>query len=240
KINKFIWIGIFLSRFLCGEIPIIPLEFLDLPSYQILRQFNPIEHLPEINLREHPEYFLHRNRTVYLTADQKFAIKIWEEQYPSSPSFLRAVYANFYKEIAKIEGLIFDAGGNCRGYVTPFMTSRTFHRDEWDSHGFLLEKNAFGVNIFSSYEIQPQNYQDLFNQLVKNTLETGFLCSDFCPDNTVRLSREWRITITTIPIRANQIIGNSNSECWIVTMQIPKGCSTSRMTTIFNKNFCAP
>lgn len=165
--------------------PIISLESLDLHTCKILRQWNLIEHVPEINWREHPEYFLHRNRTVYLTEDEKFAFKIWEEIYPASHAFLRAFQKNFYQGIAKVEALIFDKLGNCRGYVTSYMISRTFHRMEWDAYEFQLETNAFGVNIFSCHERQPQNYITLFNKLVDNTLKTGIFSADFCPNNTV-------------------------------------------------------
>jgi hypothetical protein len=167
------------------QIPIVSLESLDLKSYTILRKFNPQEHIPEANWKEHGEYFLHRNRTVYLTADQKFAVKIWEEQYPSSRNFLRAVHAHFYTGVAKLEGLVFDEDGNCRGYITPYMISRTFRREEWDSSRFFLEKNALGVSIFGCYESQPQNYKYFFNRLVKNVQKTGILCTDFCPNNVV-------------------------------------------------------
>jgi len=167
------------------KIPIVALESLDLESYKILRKFNPQEHVPEANWKEHGEYFLHRNRTVYLTADQKFSVKIWEEQYPSSCNFLRALHANFYIGIARLEGLVFDQFGNCRGYITPYMISRTFHRDYWNSYGFFLEKNNLGVSIFGSCELQPKKYKKFFNSLIKNIHETGFLCTDFCPNNIV-------------------------------------------------------
>ena len=167
------------------KIPIISLESLDLKSYIVLRKFNPQEHIPEANWKEHYEYFLHRNRTVYLTEDQKFSVKIWEELYPSSHNFLNAVHANFYTGVAKLEGLVFDQDGNCRGYITPYMISRTFHREDWNSYGFFLEKNLLNVNIFGSYELQPRNYKNFFDLLITNIKQTGFLCTDFCPNNVV-------------------------------------------------------
>lgn len=165
--------------------PAIALESLDLESFKILRKFNPREHLPEENWKEHEAYFLHRNRTVYLTPDERFAVKVWEASYPSSPSFLRAFRSNFYDKIANIQGVIFDRDGKCRGYITPYMISRTFHRKAWDAYGFLMEKNAYGVNIFSKSDNQPQNYRDFFNLLVQNSLATGIFSTDFCPNNVV-------------------------------------------------------
>lgn len=167
------------------KIPIVSLESLDLESYKILREFNPQEHTPEENWKEHPEYFLHRNRTVYLTMDQKFAIKVWEELYPSSKDFLNAVHANFYEGIAKLESLIFDRLGRLRGYITPYMISRTFDREAWNAYGFILEKNPLGVSIFARSALQPEIYNTFFNLLVKNVQQTGFLFTDFCPNNVV-------------------------------------------------------
>jgi hypothetical protein len=168
-----------------SSIPVVALESLDLGSFTVLKKFDPFEHLPDINRKEHAGYFLHRNRTVYLAEDQQFAVKIWEEHYPSSLLFLSAVRRGFYREIAKIEGLIFDQNGNCRGYITPYMISRTFHKTKWESYGFVLEKNAFGVKIFASCDQQPPNYHDLFVRLVKSSRETGLISIDVCPNNVV-------------------------------------------------------
>lgn len=149
--------------------PIVSLESLPLESYTILRKFDPIEHIPVASRNLAPEYFTHRNRTVYLTSDQKWVVKIWEEHYPSAPLFVKAFQSGFYNDISKIEALIFDEKDNCRGYITPYMISRNFHRKEWEEKGFALEKNVIGVNVFSPAGKQPKIYQDFFRHLVKKT-----------------------------------------------------------------------
>lgn len=175
----------FWSISLCAEIPTIFLESLDFSNCVILRTFDPYKHLPEANYKEHSEYFIHRNRTVYLSEDQRFAIKVWEEKYPSAQNFLKASRMNFYEGIAKLEGVIFDHKGNCRGYITPYMISRDFHRLDWEKSGFVLEKNAFGVKIFAPYVTQPENYKSFFSRILQKVQETGFLSTDFCPNNVV-------------------------------------------------------
>lgn len=165
------------------NIPIVLLESLDLLSYKVLKKFNPQEHLPEENYKNHAEYFRQRNRTVYLS--EGFVIKIWQKDHPSTLAFLSALHAHFFNQIAPIEGLIFDESGSCRGYITPYMISRTFDRAAWESWGFVLEKNGFGVKIFSRKDLQPSIYQDLFDWLIAQTEKTGFLSTDFCPNNVV-------------------------------------------------------
>ena len=90
----------------------------------------------------------------------------------------------FVSQIPLISGLIFDKDTECRGYISPYMTDRTFNRTNWKSYKFALEKNHIDVNIFSSYETQPLLYQEFFNQLIQNCIRTGFITTDFCPNNT--------------------------------------------------------
>jgi hypothetical protein len=142
------------------NIPIMPLDSLDIKNFEILNIFN-VEHLPSTSgWQKHSDYYTNRNRTVYATKDRAFVLKVWQKGYPATNNFLSALHAHFYEEIALIAGLVFDNENECRGYISPYMIDRTGHRSEWDSYGIVLEKGDIGVKIFSNYAIQPSLYQD--------------------------------------------------------------------------------
>lgn len=163
------------------HVPIVSLNSLDLEHYKILKIFK-IEDLPkESHWEQHVDYYANRNRTVYLTQDNKFVIKIWQKNYPPTVNFLSALYAGFYEGIALITGLIVD-DEQCRGYITPYMLG-TYNRETWESYGFVLEKDDIGVRIFSEYATQPVLYKEFFEKLLKNSQQTKFVSLDFCPNN---------------------------------------------------------
>ena len=165
------------------KIPIVSLNSLDLRSYKILKIFNSEDLPAQSNWHEHSFYYTNRNRTVYLTNDEKYTIKIWQKGYTSQKNFLDALHAKFFNNIALILALVFDEENECRGYILPYMTDRTFNRSEWESFGFVLEKGLIGVKIFSHHTLQPDCYQQFFNALVHNAQVSGYVSLDFCPNN---------------------------------------------------------
>lgn len=165
------------------KIPIISLESLEPANYSILKKFHLEEHVPKASRQGRKQYFANRNRTVYLTSDEMFAVKIWQAAYPSAENFIQALHAGFFEKIAKISAIILDQDNQCRGYITPYMISRHFQRQAWEAYGFLLKPNNIGVKIFSSLKDQPQNYQDFYTRLAQNIRKTGLFSIDFCPNN---------------------------------------------------------
>jgi hypothetical protein len=166
-----------------SQIPIFKLESLDCSTYCILKELN-VDDLPKTaNWQANRDYHKNRNRKVYLTPDKKFVVKIWQKKYPSTVNFLAALKAGFYDGIAKISGLIFDEEDECRGYISPYMTDRTYNRHKWDIFGFKVEKGDINVKIFSIYDKQPKMYQDLYDALIKNAKKSAYASLDFCPDN---------------------------------------------------------
>src|SRR3990170_2270549 len=127
KCFAFVWFFCFCAQALPGKvigtdqvthIPIVSLESIDLTICSLLTTFNP-ETLPSTtNWKQHQDYYQHRNRSVYVTADERFAIKVWEKQYASAPFFLKALHAGFYDGITRLAGIIYDQEGICRGYIT--------------------------------------------------------------------------------------------------------------------------
>jgi hypothetical protein len=174
----------------------IDLDSLDVTQYELVKTFSR-EDLPQApNWQENQkylDYFSNRQRAVYLTKDNAFAIKIWQKNYASRNNFLVALHAKFYNDIAQLVGLIFDKEYECRGYVSPYMIDRTRNRSRWESYGFVLEKNKFGVKIFSTYALQPPLYQQLFNKLIQKTIMTSYVTLDFCPDNVAIDPRDGKL-----------------------------------------------
>ena len=165
------------------KVAYISLESIDLSTCNILKEFK-LENIPTPgDPIFHAEFHKNSNRIVYITKDKRFVFKIWQKNYHHMKQFLHAYHANFYDDVSLISALIFDQEEECRGYVTPYMIDRTFNREKWDTNGFVLEKNRIGVNIFSSYNQQPDIYKKLFNQLVDKTKNTGLMMMDFCPNN---------------------------------------------------------
>lgn len=166
-----------------AQIPIVGLASLDLGNYEKLKIFHADDLPKESNWQQHSWYYTNRNRAVYLTKDHNFVLKVWQKNYPSKDNFLLALHADFYKEIALVSALIFDEDNECRGYISPYMIDRTFNRAEWESFGFVLEKNKINVNVFSHYDLQPQIYKDLFDRLISRGRATKYVSLDFCPNN---------------------------------------------------------
>lgn len=166
-------------------LPTVSLDSLDLENYKTLKVFKP-EDLPEgSNWEQRSSYYKKRNRTVYLTKDHKFVLKVWQKDYPSRENFLSALRANFYKGIASLSALIFDEDNELRGYISPYMVDRTFQRTKWESFGFVLEKGPINVSIFSDYCKQPQIFKDLFDKLINRSNTSDYISLDFCPNNVV-------------------------------------------------------
>ena len=164
-------------------VPVVSFESIELQKYTVLKQFNLEQHIPEVDRKRNPEYFRNRNRTVYLTDDQKFAVKIWDELHPAAKNFMQAVSSHFYDDITQIAGILVDIKGRCRGYITNYIISREKERNKWESYGFILEKNVNYINIFANYDKQPRNYREFYDKLISNTMRSGYFSTDFCPNN---------------------------------------------------------
>lgn len=172
--------------------PVVSLNSLPLNSYAVISKFDVQKRLPSGTFRpEFAPYYENRNRTVYLTDDREFVVKVLQKDHASSSLFLDAFQRGFFDVIAPICALIMDDEGQCRGYITPHLVSRGLHRVTWNAFGCDLEKNPFRVSIFSQALQQPQPYQDFFNQIIANTQNTGFISTDLCPDN---VAFDWELT----------------------------------------------
>lgn len=161
---------------------IVKLKDLKIGECKILKQFdvnNPPEWVNKSNL----DFYKNRNRVVYLSSDNKYVVKIWQKNYASRDSFINAYEKGFYNNIAVITALIYDEDNECRGYITPYMTDRTFNKQAWESYGFKLEKNAQNINIFADHQSQPDVYQKFFVRLIENSKKTNLISLDLCPNN---------------------------------------------------------
>ena len=163
--------------------PIVAYESLNFENCEILKQFEIEQHIPEADRKAHPEYFVNRDRIVYLTSDKQYAVKVWSDAHPAATNFMKAFQSHFYDDIAQIEGVIFDKNNRCRGYITSYIISREREKQKWESYGFVLEKNCNDVKIFAACDKQPQNYKNFFEKLMQNSKKSGFLSTDFCPNN---------------------------------------------------------
>lgn len=168
-----------------SKVAFISLESIDLASCIVLHEFK-LEDLPVPGNDDiHTEFHQNANRIVYATKDKKCVLKIWQKNYFHAQQFLLAYRAHFFEGIAPLIAIILDRDGECRGYVTSYMIDRCFNRQQWNSYGFVLEKNKIGVNIFAPYDQQPAIYKNLFDRLLEKTQDTGLVMMDFCPNNCV-------------------------------------------------------
>lgn len=118
-----------------------------------------------------------KEKLFYNPMDEEY-YKVWPENLTVwgrniGATLLLAINSGYFDGIANIKSVLIADSGNCVGYITDKMEVFKDHDPRISSM-----RNKHGLYRIDPVTRQNQQYQDLFNRLLRNTEKTGFFFYD--------------------------------------------------------------
>lgn len=122
-----------------------------------------------------------KERRVYTDGVRYY--KIWDPGYPTAETFVAAVKLGYFDRLARIDSLILDASGTCRGYVLPAGKSGTL--------SLKTHQNAHSYTALLPSSFQNSPYQTFYSLLCQRTKSCRMIYFDLVAPNIVAFGKTY-------------------------------------------------